>query len=40
MPINFKKNYPIISSVILNKVGHTPMEESPNESLKSVLMFI
>ncbi|WBX72441.1 alpha/beta fold hydrolase [Tenacibaculum retecalamus] len=36
----FQKDLPNNSLVILKEVGHTPMEESPTESLKSVLKFI
>lgn len=36
----FQKDLPNNKLVILNKVGHTPMEESPNKGLLSVIGFI
>ena len=36
----FQKDLPNNQLVILDKVGHTPMEESPKESLKSLLIFL
>ena len=36
----FQKDLPNNQLVVLDKVGHTPMEESPKESLKSILTFL
>ena len=38
--IKFQKNIPNNTLVILEKLGHTPMEESPIESLNPVLYFL
>lgn len=40
MAHRFHNDLPNDTLVILENVGHVPMEESPNESLKAVIEFL